>query len=175
MTVHVSYLFSRNKKIGSKLISWSSGLLLKGMNPVPSHVAVLLEFEGVNQPLVIESVLESGVRLAPYESWKRLNEELYKVKCTQGPRCQKKVFAFIDELWGKKYDWFGILYFAWRFILHFLFKIKFPSENKWESIDRFFCTEAAAKIAHYDKYSMVTPAKMCWDFLKQADGDIKKS
>ncbi len=165
MKVKISYLFSRNKKVGSKVIAWASGLLIQDLEKIPSHMAVLVEYEDFDAPFVIESVLESGVRLVPYKKWKEINEECYKIS-------SKKTIEFTeiakitDEYWGKKYDWGGILYFGWRFLLHFLFKLPFPKENAWQSDSRYFCNELAGEIAGYHKYNMVTPAKMCSDFLK---------
>jgi 23S rRNA pseudouridine2604 synthase len=75
----ISYLFSRNKKIGSRLISWASGLLVKDLRKVPSHMAVLVEMDSLPEGLVIESVFDAGVRIVPYKSWLRLNELCYKV------------------------------------------------------------------------------------------------
>lgn len=160
------YLFSRNKKIGSRLISWASGLLLPDMQKVPSHVAILMSFDGVEESFVAESVLESGVRLVPYSTWKSLNEECYKIPCQTQFRDINEVFSVLTSIWGKKYDWKGLSFFALCFVRHLLFKTQFPKENKWQCDDRYFCTEAAAKLSGYEKHSMTTPAKMCHDFLK---------
>jgi len=164
MTYH--YVFSRNKKIGSKIISWSSSLLKNDVknldiNKIPSHVAVLID-----DCIVIESTLTTGVRIIPYNKWLEINEELYKIKCIQSSQhlnSKKKELLF--EMWGKKYDWFGILYFAKCIFLHYFFGKKLPNENKWERENYFFCTEFAARLTNYN-YSMTTPAKMCNDFLE---------
>lgn len=163
MTYH--YLFSKNKKLGSKLIAWGSGLFKEDItelnNKIPSHVAVL-----INNCLVIESTLTTGVRIIPYNKWKEINEELFKIKCIQSYNdleAKKKELLF--EMWGKKYDWFGILYFGKCMLLKWLFNRPLPSKNIYEREDYFFCTEFAARLSGYD-YSMTTPAKMCNDFLK---------
>lgn len=161
----ISYLFSRNEKIGSKAISWASGLLVKDLNKVPSHMAILIELNNCDEPFVLESVLDTGVRIVPYTNWLHKNELCYNIPC---PR-EHDVSVILDqvkEYWGKKYDWPGIAYFAWRFFLHLLFKLDFPKDNAWQSDDRYFCNELGGEIAGYKKYSMVTPAKMCSDFLK---------
>lgn len=165
MKLKLFYLFSRNKKTGSKLISWASGLLVKDLEKVPSHMAILIEIENCQESLVFESVLEAGVRIAPYSKWKEINEECYKIPCKQD-RNIGDIFLKVNEYWGKKYDWPGIVYFAWRFFLHLVFKAEFPKENAWQSDCRYFCNELGGEIAGYKKYSMVTPAKMCSDFLK---------
>lgn len=160
----VYHLFSRNQKYGSKLISWASGLLIKDLQKVPSHVAILIEIENVKESLVLESVLESGVRIVPYSCWLKHNEECYRIQHTKSKNLDQ-IFEQFNEIWNKGYDWMGILYFGCCFIRNFLFKTPFPKTNKWQSKDRFFCTEAAAKLDGYDNYSMTTPAKMCSDLL----------
>lgn len=163
------YAYSRNKKIGSRLISWASGLLLPNMEKVPSHVAILMEFDGVEEKFIAESVMEAGVRIIPYSSWKQINEECYLIPCIQEDRDANDVFSTLTEVWNKKYDKLGILFFAWCFVKHLVFKSKFPKENAWQRDGHYFCTEVAAKLAGYGKHSMTTPAKMCWDMLTQCD------
>lgn len=158
------YLFSRNTKIGSRIIAKVSGLLVKDLEKVPSHMAILIIEENF-EPLVLESTLETGVRIIPYVNWLKLNEECYKIPCNK-ERDSKEIFSFIENYWGRKYDWPGISYFAWRFFLHLVFKRDFPKENAWQSEEKYFCNELGGEFAGYSKYSMVTPAKMCSDFLK---------
>lgn len=158
------FLFSRNQKIGSRIISWASGLLVKELEKVPSHMAILIEQDGF-EPLVFESTIESNVRILPYKNWLLINEECYKIQCPK-VRTQEEVFAKVYDLWGKKYDWAGIAFFALCFVKHILFKTHFPKENAWQSDNKYFCNELGGEIAGYGKYSMVTPAKMCLDFLK---------
>ena len=161
------YLFSRNQKYGSKLISWASGLLVKDLEKIPSHVAILLQFDGIKEAFVAESVLEAGVRLMPLSVWLSKNELCYKISCNQ-IKSVDEVFAILNTIWGKKYDWLGISFFALCFIRHLLFKSTFPKINSWQREERFFCSEAAGKLSGYDKTGMATPAKMCSDFLKMA-------
>lgn len=163
MTYH--YLFSKNKKIGSRFIAWGSSFFKEDIdqltNGIPSHVAVL-----INECLVIESTLSTGVRIIPYNKWKEINEELYKIKCIQEyNNLEEKKKELLFEMWGKKYDYIGILYFAKAVLKYLLFNVPLPKQNKWEREDYFFCTEFAARLANYN-YSMTTPAKMCNEFLK---------
>lgn len=159
------YLFSRNQKVGSKLIAWASGLLVKDLEKVPSHMAILIRLDNCKETLVFESVLNGGVRIIPYSVWKTHNELCYKIKCSSTLDLNK-IFVYVNEMWGKKYDWPGIAFFAKSFLMHWLFKKEFPQENAWQSDDKFFCNELGGKIAEYPNYSMVTPAKMCSDLLK---------
>lgn len=164
MDCKLYYLFSRNQKIGSRIISWASGLLVKDLEKVPSHMAILIEQENT-EPLIFESTLDANVRILPYKNWLLINEECYKIQCPK-VRTQEEIFAKVYSLWGKKYDWGGIAFFALAFIKHMLFKAPFPKENAWQSDNKYFCNELGGEIAGYGKYSMVTPAKMCSDFLK---------
>lgn len=161
MKIH--YLFSRNNKIGSKLIAWASGLIIHDLDKVPSHVAVL-----IGDSVVMESTLDSGVRMIPYSYWKIINEECYKIPCQQIERSEEEIFNAFEKIFKCKYDWLGILFFTKCFIMHILFKASFPKQNRWQSDNKFFCTEFAGRLSEYEKYSMVTPAKMCSDFLKMS-------
>lgn len=163
MKIH--YIFSRNKKVGSKVIAWASGLLLKDLEKTPSHGAILIEFS-TSESIVFESTLESGVRLVPYSKWLNINELCYKITPKKQPS-ESEIFQEINNLWGKSYDFKGILYFAYCFVKVLYFKSKFPNKNKWESGDKFYCLEAMFNLTNYDKSGMVTPAKMCLDLMKR--------
>lgn len=171
MGCKIYYLFSRNPLIGSRLIAWFSGLLVSDLEKIPSHMAVLVEQEG-SVPLVFESTFASGVRIMPYSNWLTINEECYKIPCGK-IRSQEEVFGLVKEYWGKKYDWQGVLYFVPCFISHLFFKTPFPKVNKWQQEDRYFCNEIGGILANYPNYSMVTPAKMCLDFLRMQNGEAK--
>jgi hypothetical protein len=164
--MNLHYLFSRNQKIGSRLISWGSSLFkehITNLEPdkVPSHVAVLID-----ETYVIESTMTTGVRVIPYNKWQEKNEELYKIPCIQNKRLLvEKTKMVLFEVWGKKYDYVGIIYFTYCMIKHLVFKSCLPDKNKFERENYYFCTEFAARIGNYN-YSMTTPAKMCNDFLE---------
>jgi hypothetical protein len=162
MTVY--YLFSRNPKVGSRIISWASGLLVKDLDKVPSHMAILIEQEGY-EPLVFESTFDSGVRIVPYLNWQAHNEECYKILCPTNKNVEH-IFSKVHDYWGKKYDWGGVTFFGLCFLRNYFFKTPFPKTNSWQLSNRYFCNELGGEIAEYPKYSMVTPAKMCSDFLK---------
>jgi hypothetical protein len=155
------YTFSKNNKIGSKLIRWFSGLLLKELDNIPSHVALVVECE--NLVMVFESAVFVGVRVVPLESWLSFNEICYVFP---EENVQNDVSEIIAQSWNKGYDYLGVLYFIAAFINKKLFNKPFPKSNKWSSENRYFCTEIAAKLTGYDKHEMATPAKMCYDLLK---------
>ncbi len=63
----VDYLFSRNpKSTVSKLIAWAAKYEKLKLDKYPSHIAVLLD-----ETIVVESTLLTGVRMIPYSSWKK--------------------------------------------------------------------------------------------------------
>ena len=159
----IDYLFSRNKKIGSKLISWAAKYENLGIKENPSHVAILL-----NGDLVIESVLGSGVRIVPYSKWQEINEELYKIPCPKW-RSSASITKTLMDLWGKKYDWKGIIFFSVAYIKLLLWKIKMPNKNLWERKSYLFCTEFAGILTD-SYYGMTSPAKLCKELLEDLDG-----
>lgn len=162
----VSYLFSNNKKIGSKIISWGSSLLVKGLEEYPSHVAVLLD-----ETFVIESTVKTGVRLVPYEQWKKINNEICKIPCKIEDYPLPLVQELLFEVWGKKYDKLGLIFFGWQILKHWLFKTPIAIKNEWEQEDRFFCTEFAGRVAGKD-YSMTSPAEMLQSFLTELPSSV---
>lgn len=173
MDCKVYYLFSKNDKIGSKIISWASSILLKELKECPSHMAVLVEFDDSSDSgIIIESTLNTGVRLIPYKNWKEINEELYKIP-ENSQVSYEKILSLIGSFWGKKYDWGGICYFIPRFLFKVLFNWPFPKKNAWQSDCKYFCNELGGKLAGYEGFSMVTPAKMCFDMLKDLEKRTK--
>lgn len=156
----IEYLFSRNKKWGSRLIAWAAKYEKLDLEDNPSHIAVL-----VNNRLVIESTLGTGVRMIPYKKWKEINEELYKIPCDEAERPSRQITNLIDRIWGKKYDWKGIAYFAYCYLRLIFLNERMPARNKWERKSHYFCTEFVGKLVGKN-YSMKSPARICNDWLK---------
>jgi hypothetical protein len=157
----VEYLFSSRPKSGfSRAISWASAKEGYILQEYPSHMAVLLD-----ETMVVESTLLTGVRIIPYTKWKEINEELYKIPCIHKDRDSRDTLTKATQIWGRGYDWIGILYFAWRFLGLLLLKKELPAHNHWENKDRFFCTEYAGSLTDQN-LSMKTPAKICYEWLE---------
>jgi hypothetical protein len=156
----VEYLFSKNKHIGSRVISNMSSFITKGLDKYPSHVAVLLD-----DTFVIESTMLTGVRLIPYEQWKKINKELYKIPCERGDCPIFVIQELLFEMWGKKYDKLGLIWFGWQVFKYVAFKKSLPCKNEWEQEDKFFCTEFAGRLAGKN-YSMTTPSEMLKGLLQ---------
>lgn len=159
MKVTISYLFSRQDKIGSHLISWASGKLLPDVNPVPSHIAVL-----VNNKFVFESTLDKGVHISFYDKWKRENQQLYILNDTE-VYDMSQIKGIYKKMLGKRYDFIGIMYFSICFLGKFLFNRPIPQENKWQRPNSYFCCEAVGKLLEIP-YEMRTPAKMYEELTK---------
>lgn len=151
----IQYLFSKNKKIGSYLIRFGSYLISKtkiNYKIIPSHVAVLID-----DTYVIESVMHGGVRIIPYNKWLEVNIEIHKLDAktiTEHPK------DLMFEMWGKKYDFKGILYFTCCIIKNKIFKTPLPEINKWEQENCYFCTEFASRIYDGNTGSMRTPLQL---------------
>lgn len=158
MKVTVDYLFSKNKKIGSRFISWGTKHLSKTA-VTPSHVATL-----INERWVFESTLDSGIRVINYKKWLDLNEEVAKIPCTRRVREYSEIKAIYQSVRDKKYDWLGVTYFGCRLFLNKYFGCSMPEVNKWESADKYFCSEAVGIITGQGKYSMKAPVQLLDEF-----------
>lgn len=151
--MQISFIFSHRHQIGSKLISWAAKFENLNLKKNPSHAAIL-----VNNRFVIESVMGRGVRIVPYFKWVEINQELYRIEYND---ISRELFdGVLLTAWGKKYDWLGIVYFAYRYLLLALFKIPLPQKNKLERASHVFCTELIGKLTN-NYYAMTSPAKMC--------------
>lgn len=146
------YLWSKKDRWGSKLISWASNETTPLEN-TPAHVALL-----VNEKWVFESTYSKNVSCISYKRWKEINIETHILKCNQ-ERDYDEVKKVFKDIKGKNYDWLGICYFIWRFLLFFAFKTSMPKKNKWEDPNAYFCCEAVGKITG-SNYSMKTPAEL---------------
>lgn len=156
----IDYLFSNNKRAGSKLISWAAKFEKTGLPENPSHIAVLM-----NDVWVIESTLSTGVRVAPYSEWLKINRQLYRIPCSEKTRKSVDVMSKALHFWNKKYDWIGIMYFIFAYVRLIVFGKKLPDWNPWQNKDKYFCTEYVGLLIGED-YSMKSPARLCADWLE---------
>ena len=147
----VKYVASKRSddKIGSRMIAWGTKQLEPDLKPC-SHLAIV-----VRDTLVVESTLTSGVRIIPYSKWLEYNEEVYAFEKPYEGSLSAYLPSILDRLWGRSYDYCGVMYFAWRIALNKLFRIKVPKENKWESSYKRFCVEVFG-----EKLSMTSPIQM---------------
>lgn len=155
--MRVEFLFSRRNKASSRLIAWAAKWENLELKEIPSHTAIL-----INGRFVIESVFGQGVRIVPFDKWAEFNEELYRIPSNDISR--EEFDATLLSAWGKKYDWRGILYFAYRYILLMLLNWSLPKKNKWQRNTHLFCIELVGRLSG-TYYSMTSPAKMCAQLL----------
>ena len=158
MKVKVHYLFSKRDKWGSKLIAWGTDHMSD--EPVtPSHIAIL-----VQERWVFESTLESGVRVMSYPKWSELNDEVACIPCAQVYRDYSEIKNIFRDIKGKGYDWLGVMYFAGWIFLNRYMKAAIPGVNKWESQDKYFCSEAVGRLINNERYSMRAPVQLLVEF-----------
>lgn len=155
MDISVHYLFSKNKKIGSKIIRAGTSYLEPSIcfEKTPSHVAILIQ-----ERWVIESTMESGVRVIPYQDWLKINIEINKIKCTK-QWTMEQIKSIYKPLKGLKYDYMGIIYFSYRIFLNRVFSMPIPQQNYYNHDDMFFCSEMVSKMTGVS-YEMVAPVQL---------------
>lgn len=150
----LEYVFSTSDKIGSKTIAWGTDHQNTTKYKTPSHVSIL-----INDCMIIESTLTTGVRIIPYYAWMLSGNNVeHKITCTNH-REWDEVMQSVLRLWGRKYDYLGILYFTWRLLLERYFKLKLPLKNKLQSKKRFFCVELIENLTQ-GNYEMTSPAAL---------------
>lgn len=159
--MRLEYLFtiSRQNKFASKLIANTTGKLHPELNPC-SHVAVKIG------PIIVESTLTKGVNIQPYQEWIKNNKVVYAFRCPQDRKAVKVLTDTFSGVWGKKYDYLGICFFAWRILGFLILKKPLPRVNRWESEKRRFCVELIEKITG-EKYSMTSPIQLVAKWKKQ--------
>ena len=144
MKIKVDYLFSKNDKIGSKVISWGTSFIEPQIEDVPSHTAIL-----INNRWVFESTLESGVRRISYQEWLKINKEVCKIPCTQ-ERTLEGIIEEFRQIKDKKYDYIGLVYFGLRVLLFICFRLRIPKKNILNRKNSYFCSEVVGKMTGID-------------------------
>jgi hypothetical protein len=162
MRVTVHYLFSKNDKIGSKIISWGTKHLEPTVKDTPSHTALL-----INNRWVHESTLETGVRVISYDKWKQINTEVAKIECSV-KRSYPIIKKMYQEIRHRKYDWMGIIYQGIWVALNKFFKKPIPEINRLEDPDKYFCCEVVGRLTNTD-CSMKSPVQL----MVELNGKIK--
>lgn len=147
MIVTVHALFSSSNLIGSKIIAYGTHHLASDM-PKTSHTAVL-----INNRWVHESTGSSGVRVISYDLWSKINTEVGRVELKSRP--YQEIADLYRKIKDKKYDYLGVLYLGLCVIPTF-FGTKFPSKNRWQSLNKYFCCEVLGYLTGQN-YSMHPP------------------
>lgn len=144
-------LFSYSNKIGSKVIRIFQKSLtkIKFIKNIPSHTSVLIG------NIVYESSFE-GIRATTFDSWIAHNIVVNKLPLNEVNQLH---MDRIIALFGKKYDYAGLFYFAYRIILLKLLRLPLPKKNKWHRINKYFCTEVLSIFTEKD-YQMKSPVQI---------------
>ncbi len=153
MKVSVTYIFSKNNKIGSKIIRWATSHLKTQNYDTPSHAAIL-----VNHRWVHESTLESGVRVVSIDEWSKQNVIVCSISCPV-ERDYEEIKKYFGVIRNKKYDWLGVIYLGFYILLSRYFGIKIPDKNKWQSDNKYFCTEVIGYMINED-FDMKSPTEV---------------
>jgi len=153
MKVKANIIFSKNKKIGSKIISNCTKFLVPDIANTPSHVVLLLK-----DRWIYESTMETGVRVIKYIDWLNINEEVFKSEEIEGfdYNCIKPK---INKLKESKYDYLGVIYYSLYALIKLIFKKPMPKLNKWQSNSKYFCCELVGEIINED-YQMMCPVEI---------------
>lgn len=129
-----------NKMIVSRAISLFTKEKEDKLEHVPSHMALVF-----GQTFMVEAVGGAGVRINFLPTFLKSNDIVEVFEYKRGPSiglCDSKLIIEASlKYHGLKYDYRGVLWFAFYIIRKWLFGIKLPKSNKWEGINRFFCSE----------------------------------
>lgn len=146
---YVASIKKDSKYVASKLISYGTKDLEPKIEPC-SHLCIILR-----KTLVIESTLSTGVRIIPYTHWIKDNKVVHSFEKSYEDSLSEYIPTVMENMWGKSYDYKGILYFSFRIVLFKYLGMELPKNNKWENPKKRFCVEIFG-----DKLSMVSPIQM---------------
>jgi hypothetical protein len=149
----IEYIFSRRDAIGSRFIAWGTKHLAPEIKDTPSHVAVL-----VDDTWIIESVMESGVRIVPFQEWSKGNIIVDVVPCKKNPHVMSSLHLIFSKF-HKKYDMLGLIYFSLRIGMNKYFGTPLPKKNIFNHENRYFCVELVATMNGED-YQMTCPVQL---------------
>lgn len=159
--------YSKNSKIGSKLISWGTKKEGQKDGTIPSHYFMVFF-----RKIVLEARLESGVQLTYWGTFKGHNDivKLFIPIGEQESREQKgHMFNNILKMsHGKPYDKRAVAYFGWRIFLLKYFGKPLPAKNKYNDQDKFFCDELYSLVSGKDM-SMKAPNCLMVDMASRAE------
>jgi hypothetical protein len=113
----------------SKLITW-------GLNEDCSHVALVF-----TSGWVIHSNLV-GVHATWIKTMKKTTEVVHAIQLDIPKEKEDEIIKHImDNYDDSQYGWGEFLYFAWRGLLHRLFRTPFPKKGRWANSKNILCTE----------------------------------
>jgi hypothetical protein len=124
-------LFTTNNKFWSRV--------LKCLTSEPfSHIALVFDIDGVQ--LVVDCSTDGG-RLMPIDKFLVSNIPMASIDIMVSHKSEIILFKYAINIVGKKYDFPAYIYGLWRGILFKAFKIGPPIKNRYNTKDKFVCTE----------------------------------
>jgi len=159
MIVSVDALFSRNNKIGSKLIAKGTKHLESAI-PETSHVSVLINKRWIHE------ATGAGVKVISYDLWKTIHTEVNRIQLSN--REYQEIADQFRLIKDKNYDYPGIFFLGICIIPTFI-GIPLPKKNLWESTNRYFCCEVLGYLTN-KYYGMSAPCQILAKLLKDSNG-----
>lgn len=152
-------IWSRNNKIGSKLIRW-------GLKSESSHFAVAFQ-ENTRHGIVFHSYF-GGAQIKWLNSFLRENEIVYSLDVHGTLEMEEEAYVnIINEYDGRSYDYWAFLYFFWRGLLFRLFGIPLPKRNLFQRGQAFLCVGIFAVLPEwvrggvaFEDYEMKSPDEL---------------
>lgn len=146
---------NRPKNIFSILIRLITRKRGQKLEEIPSHVSLLFY-----DTMVLEAVMLKGVILNYLPTFLKPNNVLavYELKAKERDWWFYKKAA--DKYHGQGYDWRGLFWFVWVFVLYQVFGREVPKLNTSENKNKAFCNEILSIIinentSHIDPNSMM--------------------
>lgn len=135
----MNLLWTKNNKIGSKLIQW-------GTEGDCSHFAV--EFDDC---VVLQSNMLQGVNLVSSNEFYKHNEVMHSINFKLELECEESVWKpLVKRLAAKtEYDKKAMAYWALQVIKHRITGCEYPNNNKWDDAKKFMCIELALELPDF--------------------------
>lgn len=134
------FLFTKSKKIGSKLIRW-------GLDEPVSHFAPVHAMCPKRMKGIVFHSNFSGFGLDWLQGYLREVDVVLALQPKQLDRKESRKISnqIINNLWGKEYDKPAFAYFTYRAARRKLFGTPLPTRNEWDTSD-ILCTGVANQL-----------------------------
>lgn len=139
--------------LGTTRKEFFSGVIRRVTGEPISHVAIRVKDKVIHAN-------RDGVTIDDYDYFVEHNEVIYEIK----PRLRSTEKAIADkiasseEMVGRKYDFFAILFLGAMLILRLWFGKTIPKQNLWNVSGMYICTEYVSEITSTEKdNAMITP------------------
>ena len=151
---------SNDKALGSKLISWGTRPDGFTIRETPSHVAFSFKLSDNSDEIIIHSTLFGGVHITTREE---INLHYRLISEIEIPVTEEDTYRYLEKakekIVGKSYDVPAIGYFSYRVIIFKAFRVPFPTKNKFNFKNMYFCVEVYSIITG-ERYGIVAPVHL---------------